>query len=258
MGSKRSGRREFLKGSAAFLHVDEVRDLAHEGEGLLAEARSGAMPLTPEIAGQLLNVADGIRQRVESLFAASTPEDARDSTATGTVGRAGLPRMPTAETPSASTPSPPLPAASEQRSVLPSAPTPPRPLSPSKIIAVESLPPPASSAEPVRGSVAISKSSGFRVEGIRVDVQLLDRLMNLVGELVLLLLELDETFTSTSLDPPAPPLPTPPAPPLPTPPAPPAPPSPPVAVAPITVMLVTLPLLVAVALPPCELLLLEF
>ncbi len=165
-----------LKGSAGFLHFDDIRDLAHTGESLLSDVRSGSSPLTPEFANELLNVVDGIRKLVEKLD--DKGESQTDYQPTMAVGRPKIPVAPKSvriSPSSARVPPPSIRVPPSAASIPPSSP----PLSSPSI-----GPTPLPGDDPARPGASFSKI-GFRVDGIRVDVELLDRLMNLVGELVL-------------------------------------------------------------------------
>jgi two-component system chemotaxis sensor kinase CheA len=175
-----------VKGTCGFLGYGKLESVAHVGESLLSRLRDGELTLTPDITSALLAMVDAIREMLASIErdrnegggdysnliealtllqkakqeAEETAEVAADALAAGEpVGAPSEPEAPVAFEPAAAV------VAVKAAEAVPSA------------VHAE---PPASSGEPdVRAPGASETSS------IRVDVGLLDRLMNLVGELVL-------------------------------------------------------------------------
>jgi two-component system chemotaxis sensor kinase CheA len=162
-----------VKGTAGFLGLSRLQSLAHAAENLLSRLRDGELVFNPEIASALLAVVDAVRQMLQHVEATETDGDIDYKPLIETLERLRV---------AASAPAPvgpsPQPAAPKPvpevvvKEVIDPVPTPSRPVS---LVGQES--PLAQVTEP-RGS-AVSDSS------IRVDVGLLDRLMTLVGELVL-------------------------------------------------------------------------
>jgi two-component system chemotaxis sensor kinase CheA len=152
-----------IKGTCGFLGFDKLEKVAHAGENLLALLRDGHLTLNPEITTALLRTVDAIRQILA------------DIQSTGHDGQSGyvdlletLVRL--QATPEETTTSP-----DRQKSV---------PAAPENSRSVE---PPSSGPEhvvalPVPQAAAMQSPAA---ETIRVGVNLLDNLMNLVGELVL-------------------------------------------------------------------------
>jgi two-component system, chemotaxis family, sensor kinase CheA len=182
-----------IKGTCGFLGFTKLESVAHVGENLLSKLRDGELALNPDITTALLQMVDAVRQMLASVEAVGNEGERNDQALIQTLTRllqgtaqskpqienAGVKpgaskeaaqKPPTAELSPASIPS-----------ALPDAPDKTEP--PAEV--VDSLPErvdlsPQAAAEaqqPNRGSA--SESS------IRVDVVLLDKLMNLVGELVL-------------------------------------------------------------------------
>ncbi|MBL9139145.1 MAG: chemotaxis protein CheW [Verrucomicrobiales bacterium] len=209
-----------IKGTAGCLGIQRMEKVAHVGENLLSLMREGRLKANKDIISTLLKYADALREMLRNLeqsgtegttdhsaliarlqelqgepSVASTPSPAPSSAPAPAPAAAAIATpetvAPEAVTPPVSTePNPPptsaAPTAEEDAawgffSDAPAAPA------PSAAAAVESAPisatPPTSSAPTVerettsRGSIADS--------AIRVDVGHLDKLMNLVGELVL-------------------------------------------------------------------------
>jgi two-component system, chemotaxis family, sensor kinase CheA len=56
-----------IKGVAGFLELDTVREVAHEGETLLDELRNGRLPVTPALIDTLLQTADFLQGEVTAI-----------------------------------------------------------------------------------------------------------------------------------------------------------------------------------------------
>jgi two-component system chemotaxis sensor kinase CheA len=180
-----------IKGTAGFLGFSKLESLTHAGENLLSRLRDGELSVDPEIATALLGLVDGIRQMLASVEKSGQEGDGDYSALSAELTR--LHDRPQAKTEAPAAPPPPSP--------------PPRAPAPAKL-----APPAEARAEsgPTLTAVPVFRSTGtfdalrttgggevFSTEGsaaasssvadnsIRVDVRLLDRLMNLVGELVL-------------------------------------------------------------------------
>lgn len=172
-----------IKGASGFLGFTRLGDVAHAGESLLSELRDGRLVLTPAITSALLQLVDAIRLILDQVR--GTGKDGTEewgtlialfqTLQTGHDGNGNGNGHHSAESPA---------AASSPKELNPtpdSADTP-------------DTTPHASSAdvgEPLNGppatpAVALERRSDpVARSNIRVDVGLLDRLMNLVGELVL-------------------------------------------------------------------------
>ena len=183
-----------IKGSCGFLGFSKLEKVAHVGESLLSRLREGKLSLTPEFTSGLLAMVDAIRTMLGEIQ--STEQDGNETypeliatlnqlqnqdqdqvtKATGdpTVSKE-LSKRRQGECPkgnSAGDSAPP--SVTLQAEPTPSA----RPA------------PPADSPAPVETQGRQHQQEDWRArtapaETIRVDVHLLDRLMNLVGELVL-------------------------------------------------------------------------
>jgi two-component system, chemotaxis family, sensor kinase CheA len=195
-----------IKGTCGFLGFTKLESVAHVGENLLSRLRDGALALNPEMTTVLLRMVDAIRQMLQSVESIGNEGERNDQELIATLtrlqqtpqqavskdGPSAPVSPPQAAATTANTASPPsrdgdsseragaptsspatsLPLASEDGQPTNQEPSPERSPAPS------TAPAEASQAQPAnRGSA--SESS------IRVDVGLLDKLMNLVGELVL-------------------------------------------------------------------------
>lgn len=153
-----------IKGTCGFLGFTKLETVAHRGESLLAKLRDGSLTLTPEIASALLALVDAVRQILDCVEHGGSEGDVDYALLLerlaglegGTPVRAG-----TVEDAHAA-------AADSAAAATPAARTP---------AAVEAT---------AAGDGAHESQTSNASEGsIRVDLRLLERLMNLVGELVL-------------------------------------------------------------------------
>jgi two-component system, chemotaxis family, sensor kinase CheA len=185
-----------IKGTSGFFGFSKLEGLTHVGESLLSRLREGTLLLTPEITSALLMMADKTRRILRAIELDGTQGDDRlddliahlaalaKGTATPPGAQPAVPSSPAAPSRAAapSTPPPSAPTPSTAAETRP--PTSPLPVVPARA-QTPSTPTPAARGEiePARpdgqAGPAVSDSS------IRVDVGLLDKLMNLVGELVL-------------------------------------------------------------------------
>src|SRR5581483_1241826 len=67
-----------LKGGAAMVGLDRVRDVAHALEDVLEAVRGGSQPLGPELVDVLLQVADGLGGLVRDAVAGSEHDTEAD------------------------------------------------------------------------------------------------------------------------------------------------------------------------------------
>lgn len=158
-----------VKGTAGFLGLQSLQTVAHAAESLLAKLRAGEMTFNAEIASALLQVVDAIRQMLQAVEATE-----KDGNGDYSALIATLDRLRTAR-PSAAPPAKPEVS---------------RPVSQPTVLAGPVQTAFDRSATIVSSDSAISEPAEARGPAvsdstIRVDVGLLDKLMNLVGELVL-------------------------------------------------------------------------
>jgi two-component system chemotaxis sensor kinase CheA len=201
-----------IKGTSGFLAFHRLEEVTHVGENMLSRLRDGALALTPTRTSVLLQMVDTVRSLLASIEATGG-EGTVDVSAVVAAISAAMEDAPAA---SAAAPAPAAPAA-EQPAAAPAAeeapaavaveapetvPTPavPAPAPAAEVPApVSETPVPAPRPEPVleapepaeadAGPAADSGGGQARRavadSTIRVDVDLLDELMLLVGELVL-------------------------------------------------------------------------
>ncbi len=166
-----------IKGTCGFLGFGKLEKVAHVGENLLTRLRDGQLTLNPERTTALLGMVDAVRQMLKEI--ASTGQDGEIDYAElrETLTRLQNPVTGDAGAVAAGTaPSVPPPAESKAEVKAEEIPSPPK---------------------EVAGSPAAAAP-----ETIRVGVNLLDKLMTLVGELVLArnqLLQISNTVEDSGL-----------------------------------------------------------
>ena len=160
-----------IKGTCGFLGFGKLEAIAHLGESLLSRLRDGELDLTPELVTVILQVVDATKRILLSIEATGAEGDENHD--------ALIQRLKGASGPKAPAPAPPPEASSPA----------PKPA----VAPVASAPEIGQPPRETEGALAQSetenttsqKASAVSDSTIRVDVGLLDKLMNLVGELVL-------------------------------------------------------------------------
>jgi two-component system, chemotaxis family, sensor kinase CheA len=191
-----------VKGTAGFLGLPKLQAVAHAAENLLSRLRAGELAFQAEIASTLLAVVDVIREMLASIEASGNEGDGDYGALLQTL--AGL----TKGDGGAATPRPAAPTAPTHRVTAPGAapittspsapPAPPAmpvsativqagPVDPFATSIAAHSPPSMAGPSPSIESAEFTEPRGSAVSdsSIRVDVGLLNKLMNLVGELVL-------------------------------------------------------------------------
>ncbi|HYK49642.1 MAG TPA: chemotaxis protein CheA [Terriglobales bacterium] len=179
-----------IKGTCGFLGFNKLEIVAHAGENLLSRLREGQLTLNPEITTALLGMVDVVRQMLDSIENTGTEGERDDASIIATLTR--LLQGP--ET--AANWSVPPPSIGEilmdragvsqetiRRAVEKQKKGDPRQLG--EILVEEKVVRPADVAEALRFQQLSRTPGGVVDRTIRVDVGLLDKVMNLVGELVL-------------------------------------------------------------------------
>ena len=172
-----------IKGTTGFLGFKRLEKLAHAGENLLGLLRDGKLQATPPIITGLLQLLDGLRSILKQIEAAGNEGEGEDGVLIAHLeelqGAASTAKKPahaaaaSAAPPPAAPPPPPAVVAAQTPAVAPE--PAPEPVAPVSGPAAE-----PEVAAPVRSAVGSAAESS-----LRVDVTLLNRMMNLVGELVL-------------------------------------------------------------------------
>ncbi len=144
-----------IKGTSGFFGFGKLESVTHVGENLLSDLRDGTLALTPAITSGLLQLVDAVRSILGAVATSGTDGDEEFPELVALLTRLRVADAALAPAP----PSPPRGTARRQRS--------------SQALAV------LSAGLPSAAPRAPAENS------LRVDVGLLDRLMTLVGELVL-------------------------------------------------------------------------
>ena len=202
-----------IKGTCGFFGFDLLSATAHITENILAQARAGQRTLTPDVISLILEAVDKIKillvnieqtgvegdvdcaeliGRLEKAHDACGSEAAHDAPAAPAPVVVAAP-PPVVEAPVAA--APPRPAAPEPPPLPVDVPPAPAPVAATPAPPVHAVPPPAPvpvaaapapPPVPAAAPAASAKAPAASTDStIRVDVGLLDKLMNLVGELVL-------------------------------------------------------------------------
>ena len=201
-----------IKGTSGFLAFNKLGAVTHVGESLLGRLRDGQLTLDREITTALLTMVDAVRQMLTSIETSGV-EGERDDSAliarltllqradppgkTAGKAQAKIPEPGELKAAAATAGAGALPVEASVKVAKPSASPRPSPSPSPKLAQVEagaiaeSNPKPAEPPSPSSSDVGDGqKMQAARAQGagdstIRLDVSLLDHLMNLVGELVL-------------------------------------------------------------------------
>jgi len=190
-----------IKGTCGFLGFNKLEAVAHVGENLLTRLRNRQLTLTPEITTALLNMVDAVRQMLSQIEKAGQEGERNDSVLIATLTH--LQQLP-APVPSEATPvlerafdaaeaTPNIGDILMQRAGV----TPAELLLAAKqqkegdprrigeILVEQGAAQPADVVDALRIQQSSRAQTAVSDSTIRVDVGLLDKVMNLVGELVL-------------------------------------------------------------------------
>jgi two-component system chemotaxis sensor kinase CheA len=184
-----------IKGTTGFLGFKRLEKLAHAGENLLGQLREGKLTADRQIITSLLQLMDGLRSILKTIETDNNEGEGEDAVLIGwleelqSASQAQVQHPAHAWAGAQSASAPPIEAL---------APLPPAARGPVRLEPVEPVPAPAARAEAV-GEPARPRAQGTAAEStLRVDVTLLNRMMNLVGELVL---TRNQVLQATSADP---------------------------------------------------------
>jgi two-component system, chemotaxis family, sensor kinase CheA len=161
-----------IKGNSGFFGFSKLGALAHSGEHLLGRLRDGRLTLDDRIAGTLYSMVDAVRSILGSIESTGGEgdKDYRDLSRT-LAAVATDPAQPSA-TPLAEAPAP-------------VAPTPSTVEPPAEPAPADSSPPAVAAAGPPPAAPASASGLAATESTVRVDVDLLASILDLVGELVL-------------------------------------------------------------------------
>jgi two-component system chemotaxis sensor kinase CheA len=206
-----------IKGTTGFLGYKRLEKLAHAGENLLGLLRDGKMSASAPVITALLQLLDGLREllktieaegnegaeddsaliaRIEELQAPAQQSKAKSAVAKSQARQAAVKDgAPTTEAKPAET----KPAEAKSAAVESA----PQPAAPPAAVAAQP-PEPAETSVDAAAALTPAEATKARAQGataestLRVDVALLNRMMNLVGELVL---TRNQVLQATAADP---------------------------------------------------------
>jgi two-component system chemotaxis sensor kinase CheA len=172
-----------IKGTCGFLGFGKLEGVTHVGENLLSDLRDGKVHLSPEITSALLRLVDAVRQILGAIEASGEEGDVDYGELVALLERLQAGAAPAAPTPAA--PVAPAPLTAPSPVAAPAAPPPAfHAAADAPTLAPIGVPAPRAAAAQAPAPAA-ETGSALSDSNIRVDVGLLDRLMTLVGELVL-------------------------------------------------------------------------
>jgi two-component system chemotaxis sensor kinase CheA len=191
-----------IKGTCGFLGFNKLEKVAHVGENLLTRLRDGQLTLNPELTTALLGMVDAVRQMLGSIDVSGGEGERDDTKLIATLTR--LQQSPEAPVKSAVAP---VPEHTSEAAELPSSigdilmqtagvtqaeilfavekqkAGDPRRMG--EILVEQGAARPADVVDALRVQQSSRAAAAASDSTIRVDVALLDKVMNLVGELVL-------------------------------------------------------------------------
>jgi two-component system chemotaxis sensor kinase CheA len=175
-----------IKGTTGFLGFKRLEKLAHAGENLLGLLRDGKLAVDGPVVTGLLQLLDGLRSILRTIEAQGDEGDGQDAELIARMAELQVPaRAPANQRVPAGAAAPQprdLPAGSQPQTPAPAARVPeegpPQPAAD---------PPAAAPQNPPKGEAPSARPRAVSAaeSSLRVDVTLLNRMMNLVGELVL-------------------------------------------------------------------------
>jgi two-component system chemotaxis sensor kinase CheA len=184
-----------IKGTTGFLGFKRLEKLAHAGENLLGLLREGKLTAGNPIITGLLQLLDGLRSILKAVEADGGEGEGDDEVLIGWLEVLQSPAHEQAKQPALARAS--IHSASDLPAEVVAAPPPAAP-EPVRLEPVEPVPAPRSPVE-AEDAPACPRIQGTAAEStLRVDVTLLNRMMNLVGELVL---TRNQILQATSTDP---------------------------------------------------------
>jgi len=181
-----------IKGTTGFLGFKRLEKLAHAGENLLGLLREGKLTADRPIITGLLKLLDGLRSILKNIEAEGCEGEGQDAALIASLEQMQVPAHAHARPVAVSASAAPI--ASQP---------PPAPLAPPQILSKDAAstaaPAPQAPAEPEPDPARPRAAAGSAAESsLRVDVTLLNRMMNLVGELVL---TRNQVLQATAADP---------------------------------------------------------
>lgn len=177
-----------IKGTCGFLGFGQLEKLAHVGENLLSRLRDGALKLSPEITTALLHMVDAVRQMLDHIEAYGSEGERNDGALISTL--TALQQAPAAHPSAQARPDIGeilMEQAGVSEEVIHQAAEKQKEGDPrhlGEILVEQKAVRPSDVVDALRIQQS-SRAGGVVDSTVRVDVHLLDKVMNLVGELVL-------------------------------------------------------------------------
>ena len=165
-----------IKGSSGCIGLNKIESLAHAGENLLALLRDGKLATSPNMVSVLLEYSDGLKDMLRCLETTGQQGDVDYSSLIQKLKDLQT-QNPVAAKPAATY------GLFEDETEAPTTPAPASGAEPVKVAPAAAVSP--ETGKTVESDAAIKHAPTAADTAIRVDVNQLDRLMNLVGELVL-------------------------------------------------------------------------
>jgi two-component system chemotaxis sensor kinase CheA len=165
-----------IKGTTGFLGFKRLEKLAHAGENLLGLLRDNKLVANGPIVTCLLQLMDGLRSILKTIEAEGNEGSAEDTVLIANLGELQLPALHRPAKTIVAKSGPAIPAAPPASTPATALDIPP----PDTVPASPAPPEPAAEARKLR-----APGNSAAESTLRVDVTLLNRMMNLVGELVL-------------------------------------------------------------------------
>ncbi|MGA2246746.1 MAG: chemotaxis protein CheA [Verrucomicrobiota bacterium] len=169
-----------IKGSSGCIGLNKIESVAHVGESLLSLLRDGQLAFSPAMSRALLEYSDALKEMLRSLEQTGKQGEVDYSALLQKLQSLQTSQPPEVQPPAAFglfEEEPPVPAAAPPVVDLLAKPA------PANLPAMEPVSVPGKAA--VEKEVAARPATSISDTAIRVDVGQLDKLMNLVGELVL-------------------------------------------------------------------------
>ncbi len=194
-----------IKGTSGFLALQRIEKVSHAAESVLALLRDGSLDFSRPIGNGLLALVDTLRTMLGNVERTGEEGDVPVDDLIQTFVKLRQPQTAVLAPPAAQ----PAPAAVAPPTISAPAPAPtPAPIPAPAPTAAAPLPAPATAWAAATDETLSSTESDSSGDGrknladstVRVDVTVLDRLMNLVGELVLARNQILQ-FTATQTDP---------------------------------------------------------
>jgi two-component system chemotaxis sensor kinase CheA len=191
-----------IKGTTGFLGFKRLEKLAHAGENLLGLLREGKLLADRPLITGLLELLDGLRLILKTIEAEGTDGEGGDEVLIGHLEALQVPVQALAQQPVHAVVGAHSASATAAEASPVSPPSPPIAPSPAQVaMPATAVHPPLKAPMETGGESARPRMQGVGTaaeSSLRVDVTLLNRMMNLVGELVL---TRNQVLQATSADP---------------------------------------------------------